>query len=318
MKIAVLDGSTLNPGDLSWAELEALGELTVYDRTLPPELDARLEGVEIALTNKTLVPRSALERAKTLRFISVMATGYNIVDVACARERGIPVSNAPAYGSDSVAQMAMSLILETAFHAGEHNRAVHAGRWAACPDYCFWDYPLVELAGKTLGVLGCGTIGRRTARMGAAFGMEVLGYSRRAVPGSEDGGIRFVGLEELFSRSQYLSLHCPLNPESENVVNAAHLALMPEGAVVVNTARGGCVDSLAVVAALESGRLGWYCADVSAVEPQSPDDPLLTAPRCILTPHIAWATREARARLMGINAANVRAFLAGQPVNVVN
>ncbi len=318
MKIAVLDGSTLNPGDLSWDGLAALGELTVYDRTFPEQLEERLEGVEIALTNKTVIPARAIENAKALKFISIMATGFNIVDIEAARERGIPVSNAPSYSTDAVAQMAIALILETALHVGEHNRAVQAGRWVACPDYCFWDYPLVELAGKTLGVLGCGAIGRRTARIAAALGMEVLGYSRRAVPGTTEDGIRFVTLPELFARSQYLTLHCPLNAESENIVNADTIASMPRGAVIVNTARGGCVDSPAVADALRSGQLRWYCADVSAVEPQSADDPLLAAPNCILTPHIAWAAYEARVRLMEINAANVRAFLEGAPVNVVN
>lgn len=318
MRIAVLDGYALNPGDQSWAALEELGELTVYDRTARPELDERLRGVEAAFTNKTVIDRAAIERAESLRFIGVMATGYNIVDTAAARARGIPVSNAPGYGTDAVAQLAMALLLETALHVGEHNRAVHEGRWIACPDYSFWEYPLFELAGKTLGVLGCGAIGRRVAALAGAFGMEVLGYSRGAAPGSRRDGIRFVTLPELFARSQFLTIHCPLNRESAGLVNAENLAKMPPGAIVVNTARGGIVNTADMTAALRSGRVAYYCADVLETEPMAAGEPLLSAPNCLLTPHIGWATREARARLMAINARNLRAFLDGTPQNVVN
>lgn len=318
MRIVVLDGSTLNPGDLSWASLEALGELTVYDRTKPEELPERLKGAQVAYTNKTAIPREALEAAESLKFISVMATGFNIVDVEAARERGIPVSNAPGYSSDAVAQMTMGFLLETALHIGEHSRAVHEGRWVTCPDYCFWDYPLFELAGKTLGILGCGAIGRRVAHMANAFGMRVIGVNRSAAPDTAEDGIQFVTLDTLFSESDFLTLHCPLNAQSAGIVNAAALSRMRDGAVLVNTSRGGLVVPEAVVAALESGKLAWFCSDVSVTEPMAADDPYLRAPNCILTPHIAWAAKEARERLMRMNAENLRAFLDGHPIHVVN
>ena len=318
MKIVTLDGYAANPGDLSWAEIEKYGELVVYDRTEKGELDERIKDADIVLTNKTPLSRRAIFAAEKLKFISVLATGYNIVDIEAAKERGIAVSNVPAYSTNSVAQLAMAMVLETASLVGEHNKAVQAGAWARSKDFCFWNAPLTELCGKTIGIFGCGSIGRATAKIADAFGMKVLAYSRSAKPGAADGYINFVSKEELFASSNYISLHCPLNDESRYVVNSQSIAKMKDGAVVINTARGACVNSLDMRAALESGKIAWYCADVLEHEPMLPGDPLLGAPHCILTPHIAWATNEARVRLMEITTKNIAAFLAGSPINVVN
>jgi glycerate dehydrogenase len=318
MRIVVLDGYTANPGDLSWEGLEALGELTVYDRT-PPSLTAeRIRGAEIVFTNKTRLDRAHIEGAECLRFIGVLATGFDIADGCAARERGITVCNVPAYSSNSVAQMAVGFLLEMATHIGEHSRAVHGGQWFKSPDYCFWNFPLFELAGKTLGILGFGNIGSRVAAIAHALGMEIIAFRRRAVPGSSEDFVRFVTLDELFSGCDFLSVHCPLNESSKGILNAANISKMRDGAAVVNTSRGGCAVSADVAAALRSGKLSWYSADVAAAEPISADDPLLGLPNAILTPHIAWATKEARARLIEISVSNLRAFLDGKPQNVVN
>lgn len=318
MKIAVLDGYSVNPGDKSWAELEALGELTVYDRTSPAEVDSRIHSADVVLTNKVVISAENLDRAPNVKCIIVMATGYNIVDIRAARARGIPVCNAPGYSSDAVAQLTIAFLLETALHVGEHSRTVHGGKWSACPDFVYWDYPLTELAGKTLGIFGCGTIGHRVAAIAGALGMKVLAYSRHAVPGSEEAGIRFVDKDTLFRESRYLTFHCPLNDESRNVLCRENIAKLPRGAVVVNTARGGVAVEADVAEALRSGQLGGYCADVVCTEPIPAESPLLGAPNCIMTPHFGWASVEARDRLMDISAANLRAFLAGAPINVVN
>ena len=318
MKIVVLDGHALNPGDLSWDAIAALGELRVYDITLPDQVIGRIGDAEVVFTNKVNITREVMEACPGMKCVIVTATGYNMVDIAAAREKGVTVCNAPGYSTGAVAQMAMGFLLETAIHIGEHNRAVHAGRWAECGDFCFWDYPVVELEGKTLGIFGCGSIGRRVARLANAFGMRVLGYSRNAVPGTAEDGITFVGKDELFAKSEYLTFHCPLNQESQGIICRETIEKLPQGAVVINTARGGLTVEADVAEALRSGRLGAYCTDAAAVEPLPADSPLLGAPNCIITPHIGWASLEARGRLMDINAANLRAYLAGAPINVVS
>lgn len=318
MKIVVLDGVSLNPGDLSWAGLEKHGEVTVYEFTHPHEVMERIEGAEIVFTNKTRLTAEMIAAAESLRFIGVMATGFDVVDIEAARKRRIPVSNAPGYSTPAVAQLAMAFLLETAMQVGEYNRDVHGGAWYNTPNHHLWHRPLVELSGKTLGIFGCGNIGRQVAKMARGFDMEVIAYSRRARPGTVREGITFVSKEELFARSQYLSLNSPLNRESKGIINRDTIAAMPRGAVIVNTSRGGLIVAEDVVAALESGQLGWYCADALEVEPMQPGELLMNAPRCILTPHMAWATVESRQRLMDMCVEMLDRFLEGRPVYVVN
>jgi glycerate dehydrogenase len=317
MKIVVLDGYTLNPGDLSWEGLRALGPCEIYDRTFPDQVPDRMADAHIALTNKALVARTAIEQSAQLRYIGVLATGYNIVDVEAAAERGIPVANVPTYGSRSVAQHVFAHVLAFAHHIEHHARSVVEGRWSASPDFCYWDHPLIELAGKTMGIVGFGRIGRATAELALAFGMNVVAHDP-VPPADLPPGIRLAGLEDVFRESDFLSLHCPLAPQTERVVNAQRLALMKPTAVLINTGRGPLVDEQALAAALREGRIAAAGLDVLATEPPPRDNPLLTARNCLITPHIAWATKEARARLMQIVVDNVRAFLDGRPQNVVN
>lgn len=316
MKIVVLDGFTLNPGDLSWDELRALGDCKIYDRTAPHETLARAAEAEILLTNKVVLGREHLARLPKLRYISVLATGTNVVDLAAARERGIPVSNVPAYSTMSVAQATFALLLELTHHTGHHAQAVRQGRWSQCPDFSFHDFPLIELAGRTMGIVGFGSIGRAVAAIAHAFGMNVLAYNPSPKPAPE--WVRFVDLETLFRESDVVSLHCPLTPQTERLVNAARLALMKPTAFLLNTSRGPVVDEPALAAALNEGRLAGAGLDVLSVEPPPPEHPLLRARNCIITPHYAWATGAARRRLMQVSVENVRAFLAGRPQNVVN
>ena len=312
MKIVVLDGYAANPGDLSWAALEALGELTVYDRTAPEAVVERIGDAEMALTNKTELGRAQLAAAPKLKYVGVLATGYNVVDVAAARELGITVTNVPAYSTDSVAQLTIALLLEICHHAGEHNRAVQAGRWTNSPDYCFWDTPLIELAGKTMGIIGYGRIGRRVAELARCLGMKVVAWTR--TPRDPE----CVSLDELLRVSDVISLHCPLFPETRGLINRETIAKMKDGAILLNTSRGPLIDDRALSEALKSGKLYAAGADVAAVEPIAADNPLLGLPNMILTPHIAWATLEARTRLLDIAAKNAQAFLWGEPVNVVS
>jgi glycerate dehydrogenase len=317
MKIVVLDGYTLNPGDLSWDGLQALGPCDIYDRTPPDHVPDRMADAHIVLTNKALVTRAAIEPSAQLQYIGVLATGYNIVDVAAAAERGIPVTNVPTYGTRSVAQHVFAHVLAIAHHIEHHARSVREGRWSASPDFCYWDYPLIELAGKTMGIVGFGRIGRATAVLALAFGMKVVAYD--AVPPADlPPGIRAAALEDVFRESDFLSLHCPLTPDTERVVNAERLALMKTTAVLINTGRGPLVDEQALAAALREGRIAAAGLDVLATEPPPRDNPLLRARNCLITPHIAWATKEARARLMQVVVDNVQAFLEGRPQNVVN
>jgi glycerate dehydrogenase len=316
MNIVVLDGFTLNPGDLSWAELQSLGPCALYDRTLPAELLPRAAGAGILLTNKTELAAGTMQKLPTLEYIGVLATGTNVVDLAAARARGIPVTNVPAYGTKSVAQMTFALLLELAQHAGHHAQSVRDGRWSRSIEWCYWDFPLIELDGLTLGIVGLGRIGRAVAELGAAFGMKVLACHHGGTPAPL--GVRVVELEALFSESDVVSLHCPLTPQTANLVNAGHLALMKPTAFLLNTSRGPLVDEPALADALNSGRLAGAALDVLAKEPPPAGNPLLAARNCLITPHLAWATRAARARLMKIAVENVRSFLQGKPQNVVS
>jgi glycerate dehydrogenase len=324
MKLVVLDGFTTNPGDLEWRALEALGELTVYDRTPEDKILEWSAGAEVLLTNKTPLTRGTIAALPALRFVSVLATGYNVVDLAAARERGIPVSNAPAYSTRSVQQMTFALLLELTQQCGAHDRAVKEGAWCRCKDSTFQLRPLLELDGLTFGVLGFGAIGRAVAQAAQAFGMKVIALSRPRSGRDEEGkkgaddGVERVTREELFRRSDVLSLHCPLTPETANVVNGETLALMKPTALLINTGRGGLVDEAALARALNEGRLAGAGVDVLSSEPPPPDNPLLHARNIVITPHCAWATRAARQRLLDITVANVQAFQAGRPVNVVN
>lgn len=312
MKIVVLDGYAANPGDLSWAPLEALGELTVYDRTPADQIAARIADAELVLTNKAVLSRELIAGAKKLRYIGVLATGYNVVDVAAAKELGVVVTNIPAYSTDSVAQLVFALLLEICHNVGHHSQAVHAGRWSANQDFCFWDTPLIELAGKTMGIVGYGRIGHKVAEIARCFGMNVIAWTR--TPRDPE----CVSLDELLERSDVISLHCPLFPETKNLINRDTIAKMKDGVILINTSRGPVVNDADLREALESGKVYAAGADVSTVEPIPADSPLLGAKNMFLTPHIAWATLEARERLMDIAVKNVAAFLSGAPVNTVN
>ncbi len=316
-RIVVLDGHSVNPGDLPWDGLAALGELEVFPRTSPELVVERALGADVVVTNKTALDAEALAKLATLRGISVLATGYNVVDVAAARARGIPVCNVPAYSTASVAEHAIALMLELTHHVGLYAHAVGDGDWSRSPDFTFWSEPLVELADKTLGIVGFGAVGQRVATLGSALGMRVLATPSRRVK-KPPPGVEFRELGALFSESDVLSLHCPLTPETERLVRRERLATMRDTALLVNTARGGLVDELDLVWALETETLGGAALDVLSVEPPPADHPLLHAPRCIVTPHQAWTTFAARKRLLEATAKNVAAILAGKPVNVVN
>ena len=313
MKIVVLDSYVLNPGDLRWDALRELGTCEIYDRTASDQIVARAAGAEVVLTNKCPLSAETLAQLPDLKFIGVMATGYNVVDVAAAKERGIVVSNVPIYGTKSVAQHVFALILEHTQHVGAHAAAVDEGRWSKHIDWCFWDHPLVELDGKVLGIVGYGRIGQAVADLGRAFGMKVIVASRTAKEGVEQ-----VSIDELFQRSDVVSLHCPQTPETEGMVNAQRIELMKPHALLVNTSRGPLVVEDDLAAALNARRIGGAALDVLSSEPPQPDNPLLNAKNCFVTPHIAWATQAARARLLGTVVENIREFAAGDPQIVVN
>lgn len=318
MKIVVLDGYAANPGDLSWEKIRAFGELTVYDRTQPQEILPRIADAEIVYTNKVPLSRETLSRCPKLRLVSVLATGYNIVDVQAARELGITVCNVPAYSTNDVAQMTFALLLEICHHVGHHAETVRAGKWTACKDFCYWDFPPIGLAGKTMGIVGFGQIGRAAAQLAQAFGMTVLVQTRTPRPEMETERLRFCSLEELLAASDVISLHCPLTEQTQGLICERTLSLMKDGAILLNTGRGPLVDEKAVADALTGGKLLGYGADVVSKEPIEEGNPLLGAPNCFLTPHIAWATYDARSRLMAVSAENLRAFLSGAPQNVVS
>jgi glycerate dehydrogenase len=316
MHIAVLDAFTLNPGDLDWAELQSLGPCAIYDRTASADLLPRAAASDILLTNKTELAAGTIQNLPRLVYIGVLATGTNVVDLAAARARGIPVTNVPAYGTKSVAQMTFALLLELAQHAGHHAQTVREGRWTRSLEWCYWDFPLLELDELTLGVVGFGRIGRAVGELGAAFGMKVLAC--HLTVGATPPGVRFVEIDTLFRESDVVSLHCPLTPQTANLVNARRLSLMKPTAFLLNTSRGPVVDEPALADALNSGRIAGAALDVLSTEPPRADNPLLTARNCLITPHLAWATRAARARLMKIAVENVRSFLLGKTQNVVN
>ena len=320
MKIVVLDGYTENPGDLSWEELGKLGELTVYDRTsLTDEAEAiaRIGDAEIVFTNKTPITRKVLDACPGIRFISLLATGYNCVDYAYAREKGIPVANVPTYGTASVGQFAIALLLEICHHIGHHDASVHAGNWERCADWCYWDYPLIELDGKTMGIIGFGRIGQTTGRIARAMGMEVLAYDSH--PSDAGRAIaEYVDLDALLSRSDVVALHCPLFPETEGIINRETIAKMKDGAILLNNSRGPLVVEQDLADALNAGKLAAAGLDVVSTEPIRGDNPLLKAKNCIITPHISWAPKESRQRIMDCAVANVKAYQEGAPINVVN
>ena len=318
MRIVVLDGHTLNPGDNPWDELARLGELTVHDRTPPAHVFERADGAEVVLTNKTVLDGGTIARLSALRFIAVLATGYNVVDVGAARARGVPVSNVPVYGSVDVAQHTLALLLELCHRVGDHARAVREGAWSSAPDFTFWLSPPRTLEGQTIGIVGYGRIGRQVAQLARALGMRVLASSRLARPSGGESPDGWRTIPDLFAESDVISLHCPLTDDNAGFVNAELLARVRPGTLLINAARGGLVDEAALAAALRDGRLAGAALDVLSREPPPPDHPLLRAPNCIITPHIGWASLAARQRLMAATVTNVRAFLAGKPVNVVN
>ena len=319
MKIVVLDGFTENPGDLSWDGLGAFGEVTVYDRTPyeTAEIIRRISDAEIVITNKTPLGREVLDACPAIRFIAVLATGYNVVDVKAAREKGIPVSNVPAYGTASVAQYAIALLLEITSRVAHHSEAVHAGRWEHAQDWTFWDYPLIELAGKTMGIVGFGRIGQTTGRIAKALGMTVLAAGSRETEAGR-AIAEYVDLDTLYARADVIALHCPLFPETKNMINRESIARMKDGVILINNSRGGLIVEQDLADALNAGRVLAAGLDVVSTEPIRPDNPLLKAKNCLITPHISWAARAARQRILDCCAENVRAFLAGSPVNVVN
>lgn len=318
MKIVVLDGYTLNPGDLSWAGFKKLGEFVCYDHTPADKILDHIGGADAVITNKTPITRETLAARPNIKYIGVLATGYNVVDVAAAREMGVPVTNIPSYGTAAVAQFVFALLLEICHHAAYHAETVRQGRWAGSRDFCYWDSPLIELAGKTMGVVGFGRIGRAVARIAVAFGMKVLAFDDRVDKSLETGDIRYKSLDEVFAGSDVISLHVPLFESTKGMVNSGSIAKMRDGVIIINTARGPLVVDGDMAKALGSGKVYAYGADVVTVEPIPADSPLPHARNCLITPHIAWAPKEARVRLMKIAVDNLAAFVNRRPVNVVN
>ena len=320
MKIIVTDGYVENPGDLSWAPLEALGEVTYYDRiglTDEDETIRRIGDAEIAVINKAPVTRKVIDICPNLKLITVLATGYNVVDVAYAKEKGIPVCNVPNYGGYSVSQFTIALMLEACLHIGHHDRTVHEGKWQNSPDWCYWDYPLIELAGKTLGIIGLGRIGQKTGTIAKAMGMNVLAYDSHPNDKGRDIA-EYVELDEIFAKSDVISLHCPLFPSTEGIINKDNIARMKDGVIIINNSRGQLIVEKDLADALNSGKVYAAGLDVVSTEPVKGDNPLLKAKNCIITPHISWAPKEARQRIMDMSVENLKQFLAGNPVNVVN
>lgn len=318
MKIVILDGFTENPGDLSWDGFRNLGELTVYDRT-PDDFDTivkRIGNNQAVIVNKVKITKEILDACPNIEYIGVLATGFNVVDTVAAAERGIPVCNVPTYGTAAVAQFTFALILESCHHVGHHSDAVKQGRWTNSKDFCFWDYPLTELKGKTLGLVGYGRIGRTVGTIANAFGMHVIVYDKIMSLDSEIA--EYADLAELYSRADIVSLHCPLTKDNEKMLDKNAFDMMKDGVIVINTSRGGLIDEQALKDALDSGKVSFAAVDVVSEEPIKPDNPLLRADNCIITPHIAWASKESRKRLMDTAVMNLLSYLDGEPINVVN
>lgn len=320
MRIVVLDGFTENPGDLNWEPLAALGELEVYDRTSfeeSPFIAQRLKGAQIAVTNKTPISNSTIDACPDLKLIAVLATGYNVVDIRYARTRGIPVCNVPSYGTASVSQFSIAMLLELCHHIGAHDASVHAGDWTRCADWCYWNYPLMELEGKTMGIIGFGRIGQAEGRIAKALGMKVLACDPYPTESGKAIG-EYVGMNELFASSDVISLHCNLTPDNIGLINRNNIAKMKDGVLILNNARGQLVNEADLAEALNSGKVAGAGLDVVSTEPILKDNPLLHAKNCLITPHISWAPKESRQRIMETTAENIRAFLNGTPVHVVN
>jgi glycerate dehydrogenase len=316
MRIVILDGKTANPGDLSWQGLEALGDCDIYERTPVDEVADRCRDAEIVITNKAIVSRQVIESCPSIKYIGVTATGFNIVDVEAAREKGIVVTNVPSYSTNSVAQTVFAHLLAHTHHAEGHTRSVRAGEWSNCPDFSYQIHPAAEIAHGTLGIVGLGTIGRAVAKIALGFEMNVIAHNHR--PKDPPEGVKMVDLETLLAESDVISLHCPLTPETEGLINARRLAMMKPTAILINTSRGPLLDEAAVAEALNSGQIAGAGVDVLSAEPPAADHPLLSAQNCTITPHLAWASRAARERLLAVTIANVEAFLAGTPQNVVS
>ena len=320
MKIVVLDGYTENPGDISWAPLEALGEVTVYDRTAyeeSPLIAERIGDAEVVVINKTPISKATMDACPNLKAIAVLATGYNITDYEYAKEKGIPVMNVPVYGTDNVSQFAVSLLLEVCSHIGHHSESVHKGEWASNPDWCYWHYPMLEVSGKTAGIIGLGRIGVNTAKILKAMNVNVIAYDAFQ---SEAGKAvaEYVELDELLAKSDFVFLHCPLFPSTQGMINKENIAKMKDGAILINNSRGPLVVEQDLADALNSGKLAAAAVDVVSTEPIKADNVLLTAKNCIITPHISWATKEARERIMQTTADNIKSYMEGNPINVVN
>lgn len=317
MKIVMLDGYTTNPGDLSWDFLNNYADAVIYDRTPGDKVVERCLEADIVVTNKTPLTRDIIDKLPNLKFVALLSTGYNIVDYMYLKEKGIPVSNIPSYSTDAVAQLVMSFLLELSMNVGLHSQSVKSGDWVNSTDFCYWKTPLSELSGKTLGIFGLGRIGKAVAERARAFGMNVIAYTPR-IHGNEPDWIKIVSLDEMLSNSDAVSMHCPLTPETEGIVNADFISKMKDGAYFINTSRGTVVNENALAEALNNGKLGGAGLDVLSTEPPAADNPLLTAKNCFITPHIAWASFETRQRLLGIFEENIRAFVNGMPQNVVN
>lgn len=318
MKIVVLDGYTLNPGDLTWDGLKKLGDVTLYDRTPAGKVLERAQGAAVLLSNKTPLGGDVISKLPELRYIGVLATGYNVIDIEAAKKSGITVTNAPGYGTDSVVQMTFALLLELVLRVQRHSDTVREGKWARSADFCYWDYPLVELAGKTIGIIGFGNIGRKVGDVATAFGMNVIGNARTRTDQSHRKNFRWADIPELLEQSDVVSIHCPLFPETKGLINQENLKRMKHSAYLLNTSRGPIVVDKDLADALNNGIIAGAGIDVLSTEPPEKDNPLYSARNCLITPHISWATKEARGRLMDIVVNNLSAFISGNPVNVVN
>lgn len=317
MKIVILDGHAVNPGDLSWVFFNQFGEVTVYERTPVEEVAKRIGDADIVLTNKSPINEEILNACPNIKLVCVLATGYNVVDCDATKKRGIPVCNVPDYGTAAVAQFTFALLLDLCHKVAHHAQTVREGKWCECPDFCYWDTPQMELAGKTLGIIGFGRIGRAVGKIANAFGMNVIAYNRSQCEEGKAIG-SYVNLEELFAKADIISLHCPLTHENTSMINAETIGKMKDGAILINTARGPLVDEAAVTAALESGKLRGFACDVISAEPMKENNPLKTAPNCIVTPHMAWAPIESRMRIQDCTERSIQAFLDGNPINTVN